>query len=205
LAVLALATAVAAPVTAMAQDGQDDEAYDDEAYDDEAYDDESYEGEGDEGEGGLGGDPLNRESDFQEDESAEAAHDSVRFDLHAGFTYYLAVGLGLRVDLPVVPEGLLDGTDEDIRIGLGVEAFWFFGDPGGIAIWPLLAFQWNFYLNDRWSIFPELGGIFMFMDKDERGQFWKSFIAPLAGFGVRYHFNERSSSGSIGPLVCRSA
>jgi len=187
VAALALVIFVAPPVTVAAQDEQDDEAYDDDAYGDEAYDDEAYDDE----EGG--GDPLNQESDFQEDESTEAAHESVRFDLHAGFTYYLAAGLGLRLDLPVVPEGLIVGTDEDVRIGLGVEAFWFFDEPGGIAIWPLLAFQWNFYLNERWSIFPELGGILMFMDKDERGKFWKTFIAPLAGFGVRYHFNEHNA------------
>lgn len=118
----------------------------------------------------------------------------IRFDLHADVTWYAAVGVGGRIDLTIVPEGLLDGVDDDLAISPGVELFYFWRHHDGLALWPLLAFQWNFYLSERWSIFPEVGVVFLLLQEARnRERYWKSVVAPFGGFGARWSFNARNA------------
>lgn len=113
----------------------------------------------------------------------------VRFDAHVTFGWYRDLGGGLRVDIPVVGDGIIDGADDDLRITLGAEALWFFHHKG-FGAYPLAGMQWNFYVSDEWSIFPEVGIIFLF---GEREHYWRTFVAPMLGFGVRWHFNARNA------------
>ena len=124
--------------------------------------------------------------------AGQAGQDGLRFDVHADLGWYGSFGVGGRIDITIVPEGLLAGTDDDLAISPGLEVLFFYskyyGD--GVGIWPLLAFQWNFYLSETWAIFPELGIVFFFAQESRYYErYWSSFIAPFGGFGARWTFN----------------
>jgi len=118
-----------------------------------------------------------------------AAEVGPRFDVHLTLGWYAAAGGGLRVDLPVVREGLIDVAEDDLRITLGAEVLWYWSQDDQIGFYPLAALQWNFYLNEQWSVFPEVGFVLMF----PRPHFWRTFIAPLVSLGARYHFSPRNA------------
>lgn len=124
--------------------------------------------------------------------AAQTHTDSVRFDVHLDFGWYSFVAAGFRVDIPIVAEGLISSVDDELAITLGADVGWFYhkGDSG-FGVYPVLAFQWNFYLSEKWSIFPELGVAFLF--GPNRNRYWGTFAAPHGGFGVRYHFNDRNA------------
>lgn len=129
---------------------------------------------------------------------AQANHiDGARIDVHLDLAWYAAFGLGFRVDIPIVEDGLIDSVDDELAISPGAELFFFRWrhrdgyDDGYAALWPLIALQWNFYLDD-WSLFPELGLVFVVWDDywdDRHG----GFIYPFLGLGARYHFNSRNA------------
>ena len=124
--------------------------------------------------------------------AAQTHDDSVRFDVHADFGWYSFVGAGFRVDIPIVAEGLIAAADDELAITLGAEVGWFYHSVDhGFGVYPVLAFQWNFYLGEKWSIFPELGVAFLF--GPNRKRYWDTFAAPHGGFGVRWHFGERNA------------
>jgi hypothetical protein len=127
--------------------------------------------------------------------------DSVRFDVHASLGWWWAFGAGFRVDIPLVPDGFIDGHVEDeFAITFGVEGQFVrwndyrcngrYGCWGDWSVWPDVAVQWNFYLNQKWSIFPELGLAVAIYDCDKgmgnRGAC--ATASPLISFGARYHF-----------------
>jgi len=116
-----------------------------------------------------------------------------RFDLHVDFGWRQAYGVGGRVEFPIVPEGLLQRADDDLTLSLGAEVF-FPDNRYGAAVWPLGALQWNFYLSDRWSIFPELGVVGFAGDK-YHNDFVRTgpVIAPFLGFGARLHLSPRAA------------
>jgi len=130
--------------------------------------------------------------------------DGVRFDVHLDFGWHQAFGVGFRVDIPIVPDGLVDGVQDELALSPGAEFFFwnwrsrrnrdeylYYGDMG---IWPLLALQWNFYLNDKWSIFPELGiAFFWYWDDFDGGRNTHFGAHPFLGFGARYHFSSRNA------------
>jgi hypothetical protein len=126
--------------------------------------------------------------------------DSVRFDVHASLGWWWAFGAGFRVDIPLVADGFIDGRVEDeFAITFGVEGQFVswgnnrcngYGCWGDWSVWPNVAAQWNFYLNDKWSIFPELGLAVAIYDCDRnpgnRGAC--ASASPMFNFGARYHF-----------------
>jgi len=121
----------------------------------------------------------------------DTRHTSVRFDVHLDVGWYKDIGAGFRIDIPIVPEGLLLEANDDLSLSLGAEIFWFYGASDGLGVFPIIALQWNFYVGDRWSVFPELGAALLFAPN--RNRFWRTFIAPFVGLGARYHFNERNA------------
>lgn len=128
--------------------------------------------------------------------AGRAGQDSLRLDLHLDLGWYGAFGAGARLDVTIVPEGLLDGVEDDLAISPGLEVLFFYSQyyGDGVGIWPLLAFQWNFYLSDAWAIFPELGIIFFFAQESRYYErYWSSFIAPFGGFGARWTFNGKNA------------
>ena len=91
--------------------------------------------------------------------------------------------------------GIIDGVDDEIALSLGAEFFFYYNrfyatDPRGqFGVIPIVAVQWNFFLNRNISIFPELGVAFLL----GQNYYWGTFIAPYIGFGFRYHFTDRNA------------
>jgi len=119
----------------------------------------------------------------------------VRFDVHlTGGPWYNWFGAGFRVDIPIVEDGLIDGTDDDLSLTVGGDALWLYHRVAqGFGVIPVLALQWNFYLNETWSIFPELGVAFLFIDDYYHHRYWDAWVGPYVGFGARLHFNPRNA------------
>ncbi len=130
--------------------------------------------------------------------------DGVRFDVHGDLGWWWAFGAGFRVDIPIVPDGFINGRVEDeFAITFGGEAMFVnwdgwngarrcnrYGCWGDWSIWPEVAAQWNFYVNDKWSLFPELGLTVGIYDCD-KGMGVRGVCAspsPLVSFGARWHF-----------------
>ena len=126
----------------------------------------------------------------------------VRVDLHANVDAYSVFGSGIRVEFAVVPNGfLLGNVHDELALGFGADLFfapldwgavWYDGGPYAI---PMAVLQWNFYLGDHWSVFPEAGlaGHASFDRsgwQDNRGHV-HGWLYPEAelGIGARYHFN----------------
>jgi hypothetical protein len=136
--------------------------------------------------------------------SAEAQRDNkidgVRFDVHASIGWWWAFGAGFRVDIPILPDGFIDGRVEDeFAISFGGEAQFVnwenrrcnrYGCWGDWSIWPAVAAQWNFYVHDKWSIGPELGFAVAIYDCN-RGMGNRGVCAsasPLVAFAAHWHF-----------------
>lgn len=114
-----------------------------------------------------------------------------RFEAHLGFGWYGAVGLGGRFELPIVRAGLLQNVDDELALSIGAEVFYFYGSAFGFGVTPLIALQWNFFISNTVSLFPELGLAFIF--GPSREAYWGTFIAPYLGFGIRFHFTDRNA------------
>ena len=137
--------------------------------------------------------------------------DGVRFDVHLDAGWHQAFGVGFRVDIPIVPDGFIDSVDDELAISPGGELFFWswHGHRGrgnywdyrsdGVAFWPVVMAQWNFYLNESWSIFPELGmGIaFWSYEHEHRGGEIETHGEvrpfPSISFGARWHFTDRNA------------
>lgn len=122
-----------------------------------------------------------------------------RFDVHANVGGYASLGAGMRVDLPIVPDGFLNGADDELAISLGADVFGrsFYQDyyAGGAYLIPIVVAQWNFYVAPKWSVFPE-AGIAMFVGNSRylrHGGPGGLYAAPAFGLGGRYHFSDRNS------------
>lgn len=124
---------------------------------------------------------------------------SVRGEVHGSVSQYGVFGIGGRAEFALVPDGFIGGdVHDELALSLGAELFFAELNPGwydgGLYVVPIAALQWNFYLGDEWSIFPELGVAF-YIDPDDNG--WNGhsgvYAAPDIGFGARYHFAARNA------------
>lgn len=128
----------------------------------------------------------------------------VRGELHGSLDSYSVIGVGGRAEFAIVPNGVIPGNVRDeIALSIGGELFVAPIDFGGyyysegLYLVPIAAAQWNFYLGERWSIFPELGvairvdpGQDGWTDNNGRDHGW-IYSQLDAGFGARYHFDDR--------------
>ncbi len=122
----------------------------------------------------------------------------VRFDAHANFGGYGSVGGGVRVDVPILSEGILEGVDDELAISPGLDVFGptFYHDyyAGGPYLIPSAVMQWNFYVAPKWSVFPEAGLALYVGDADYlRHGHGGVYAAVALGVGTRYHFNDRNA------------
>lgn len=123
----------------------------------------------------------------------------VRGELHATVSPFVVFGVGARADFPIVPHGLIGGgVHDELALSLGADAFFVELDSGyysgGVYFVPIAALQWNFYIGQDWSIFPE-AGITFYVTADGNG--WNGheaiYFGPDLGLGVRYHFAPRNA------------
>lgn len=120
----------------------------------------------------------------------QRSHHAIRLDGHGSIGWYGDLSVGFRVEFPIVPDGLVDGVDDELSLSPGLDFLWFYHpDFPGVGIYPLVMAQWNFYLGERWSVFPELGATLIFAE--HRDRYWRTFIAPVIAAGGRYHFSDR--------------
>lgn len=129
--------------------------------------------------------------------------DDIRVDLHGNIDRWGVFGAGGRIEFAVVPDGFISGNVRDeLALSFGADVFFaplYYGDGyyGSRAyLIPIGAVQWNFYLGDHWSVFPELG-IALHIDFDRGGWYDKHgrgyrwlYAEPNIGIGARYHFND---------------
>jgi hypothetical protein len=128
-----------------------------------------------------------------------------RFEIHVDVNPYI-LGAGFRAELPIVPNGVIQGggnVHDEIAVSLGAELWAIPYDRGysdGAYLMPIAALEWNFYIGDKWSLFPEIGLTFPigFNGPVYRyDPYWGYARAYrlwwVGGFGVRYHFSTRNS------------
>ena len=123
----------------------------------------------------------------------------VRGEAHGSVSQFGVFGAGARAEFAVVPDGFIGGdVHDELALSLGGDLFFAELTPGyydsGLYVVPIAALQWNFYLGDEWSIFPEAGLAFH-IDPDDDGWNGRSAIyaTPDVGFGARYHFASRNA------------
>lgn len=114
----------------------------------------------------------------------------VRPEAHLNLAYHGDLGIGLRIDIPIVPEGLLMSARDELAISPGFDLLF---DDGDIWVGIPIALQWNFYLQSNWSIFPELGLALLAGHHHGRRGDDDLHVDPLLAVGGRYHFNDRNA------------
>lgn len=120
----------------------------------------------------------------------------VRMDVHADLGTYGGLGVGIRGDIPLVPEGFIDGVDDEFAISPGADVYLINSYSlysGGPYVIPVIMAQWNFYLTDQWSVFPEAGLAMFIGNADYLPGNRGVYVTVATGAGARYHFNERNS------------
>lgn len=123
----------------------------------------------------------------------------IRVDVHADVDWYGMFGVGVRGEFPILRDGLVNGSVRDeLALSVGGDLLFVPFDrnyyTGGAYAIPIVAGQWNFYLGDHWSIFPELGvAVHLGFDDVGYGERAWLYATPDLGFGVRYHFDRRAA------------
>ncbi|HEX5657866.1 MAG TPA: hypothetical protein VFX59_11760 [Polyangiales bacterium] len=136
----------------------------------------------------------------------------MRPEAHLSIGGHGDLGVGFRIDIPIVPEGFLGRGRDDFALSPGLDLQFFdFGhddddcvrggraricrdgdhDGDGVLVIPQLAAQWNFYFpRHAWSIAPELGLAIVIGD-------WHGdddvHVDPLVAFVARKHFSGRTA------------
>ena len=96
-------------------------------------------------------------------------------------------GFGVRVDIPIVPEGILDSVEDDLALSPGADLLF---DDGRVWVGIPFALQWNFYINHQWSVFPELGAALLVGEHHRHSDVAVDFLLAVGG---RYHFSDRNA------------
>ena len=115
----------------------------------------------------------------------------VRPEVHLDLGFHADLGFGMRVDIPIVPGGLLNSAKDELAISPGADLLF---DDGEVWVAVPVALQWNFYIQREWSVFPEVGLSLLFghhhhnhRHEDDLG------VDFLLAVGGRYHFSERNA------------
>ncbi|MBL8607226.1 MAG: hypothetical protein JNL38_07890 [Myxococcales bacterium] len=91
------------------------------------------------------------------------------------------VGAGLRANF-VLADPLIKSFNNNLAVGTGVD---FFSYHGGLTAFVPVVLQWNFFLLEHLSLFPEIGlGLGV-------GAYHDAYLAPLLALGGRIHIVER--------------
>lgn len=81
-----------------------------------------------------------------------------------GFAYGFGVGGGIRIGIPLVPAGFLGRVNDSFALSVGGDLLFLPNYYYGVGYASTTAevighvdVQWNFFLTEKWSVFPELG------------------------------------------------
>lgn len=148
--------------------------------------------------------------------TAQADHDidtpftgtrPLQLDVHAGFTWYgLGFAGGARFGIPILHNGFIPSLDNAVYLNFGVDAYaigWSgcrgrgcttFANEYGFALGFPITLHWEFYFNDSWSAFAELGFQIFLPPSLFYGDYWDPGdhigMWVIAAAGGSYHFNE---------------
>lgn len=136
--------------------------------------------------------------------SSPGAHENkVEIEPHLTWAgYYGGLGVGLRVGIPLIPNGPVQTINNSLALSLGGDFFFYSYGRGGYfgaaALTIPVMLQWNFYLHGVFSLFVE-GGVAADFYFYHRGvgcgdfDYGCSFgIWPGLALGGRVHFNGRA-------------
>lgn len=107
----------------------------------------------------------------------------VRVDGHASFTWDGEFGLGARVDIPIIEQGVLYSSRDELALSVGMDVVFVAFDGGNpLTFWPTATVQWTLGITQSFSFYPEFG-LTAQIERDDgfRG------VLPNIGFGARYH------------------
>lgn len=114
-------------------------------------------------------------------------------ELHAGFGFAgLAPTVGARFGIPIVKNGFIPSMDNAVYFTVGADVGFTLGTFSGVAIGVPVTVAWNFYFNDKFSAFADVGINLYFNTYYLRG----GVPLPIGNFfmgsvGGRYHLNEK--------------
>jgi hypothetical protein len=117
--------------------------------------------------------------------------DGVRPEVHLDLGFHADLGVGMRVDIPIVPEGLLMSAKDELAISPGADLLF---DHGDVWVGVPVALQWNFYIQQEWSVFPEVGLALLFGHHHHNHHHDTDLgVDFLLAVGGRYHFAQRNA------------
>jgi hypothetical protein len=119
-------------------------------------------------------------------QSAQAQISGIRPEVHLDLALHGDPGIGARLDIPIVPAGLLDETVDELAISPGIDLL----IDKDLWIGLPVALQWNFYVAQKWSVFPELGLALFFGDHPKKNDVGLDLLVAMGG---RYHLNARNA------------
>ncbi len=114
--------------------------------------------------------------------------------------WFVGIGGGARVGLPIVPNGFIGALNDAVFLDLGAQfeyvSFWF---TSYLAFsFPVLA-RWEFYLTDMWSVYAVFGFAISLPLGQPLGYSGFGVVAGtglfaiVAGLGANWHFTEHMS------------
>ena len=128
-----------------------------------------------------------------------------QLDIHGGLLWYgYGIASGVRFGIPLMHNGFVNSIDNAVYLNFGVDFYYAddtnWGGPGGgnhhygFGFGIPVTLHWEFYFNDTWSAFGELGFQIYFppslWDNNANG-FWVDAGAwVIAQVGGTLHFNE---------------
>ncbi|MEQ8722016.1 MAG: hypothetical protein RID81_12090 [Sandaracinaceae bacterium] len=95
-----------------------------------------------------------------------------QLDVHGGFSWWgVGFASGVRFGIPLVNNGFVDSINNTIYLNFGTDFYFARGrciaNPGGNCDWEYgpgfgfpVTLHWEFYFNERWSAFAEVGAQF---------------------------------------------
>ena len=92
--------------------------------------------------------------------------EGVRPELHVSLGWVGEVGIGARLDIPIVPSGFVHALDDELALSPGIDVAYDDNGGGELAVGGVLAAQWNVYVAPAWSLFPELGLALIYRDRN---------------------------------------
>jgi len=126
-----------------------------------------------------------------------------QLDLHGDLLWYgYGIGGGARFGIPIVHNGFVDSIDDAVYINFGIDTYYVddFGWMGagvhhyGFGMGFPITLHWEFYFNDTWSAFGELGFQVYFpasvFDGNPTGYYVDAGAWIIGMVGGTLHFNE---------------
>ncbi len=127
----------------------------------------------------------------------------VEIEPHLIVGWYRSVGVGARFNFALMKNGPIPSINNNLALGVGAELQFlgytqrvrgYYFREGGAFLSVPVTMQWNFFVHERWSVFPELGVAFNHGFYDCEGACGGPIFVDIVGaVGARYHFSESTA------------